>query len=130
VDDDADANALHFPELAGVERAGATGGPYLTPAQARDVVLNGMDCTFAAPSSRGNTCSEVDVTFFSRYQDAWSARDGDNGGVVGGWAADHEVYVVTVKGSFTIPFTGRTGGRSGRGFPRVRERTYEVDATT
>jgi hypothetical protein len=66
------------------------------------------------------------VTFFSRYEDAWLARDGNNGGVVGGWTADHEVYVVTVTGSFTIPFTGR----GGPGFLRVRERTYEVDATT
>ena len=40
--------------------------------------------------------------------------------------ADHEVYVVTVRGSFTIPFTGR----GGPGFPRVHERTYEVDAAT
>lgn len=123
--DDADANEPHFPEFAGVERAGATGGPYLTPTQVRDVVLDGMNCTFAVPSWRG-TCSEVEVTFFWRYEDAWLARGGNSGVVFGGWGADREVYVVTVRGSFTIPFTGR----GGRGFRRVGERTYEVDATT
>ena len=94
-----------------------------------DVVLDGMDCTFAVPSSRGNTCHEVDVTFFSRYDHAWLARAGNHGFVFGGWRADHEVYIVTVKGSFTIPITGKRG-RSGRNFPRVRARTYEVDATS
>jgi hypothetical protein len=120
---------LVFPVLDGVDRVGATGGPYLSPEKASDVALGAIGCKLGVPTAHGDLCAETDTTFFARYADAWVARGGDQGNVVGGWAADHEVYVVTVRGKFQMLFTGRGTDEQPGGYMTVTERTYEIDAT-
>ena len=111
----------------------ATGGPYISRARARDLALQGLDCSLGGaqkfdPTDTG--CLRVDVTFFKRYADAWAAR-GQNGGFVISWGPDHEMYVVTVWGKLALSTTGPMGPTGpGHIFPYAAQRTFQIDATT
>lgn len=111
----------------GPAQVGATGGPYISPQNARDVALQSLDCTLGEPQKTWLTdtgCLRVDVTFFKRYADAWALR-GAGGGWVYQWLADHEIYVVTVWGK--MHFLAREKSMT---LETTDQRTFQIDATT
>ena len=113
-DRNAPVHAGPFPD-AGGSPLEATGGPYISHERARDLALQGFDCSLGGPQKFSPTdtgCLRVDVTFFKRYADAWAAR-GNAGGFVTSWGPNHEMYVVTVWGKLAL--SHRPHGPTGPG---------------
>jgi hypothetical protein len=104
-----------------------TGGPYVSRAQVVRHVLRDLECSVGSQrrNAPGVVCARVDVAFFARYADAWKLR-GAIWAFVDPWAADREMYVVTVWGA--LPVAG-VPYRAGDPAP-VELTTVLVDATT
>lgn len=120
-----------FPDLTGVIDPKSiqhhSGGPYLTPRQAADIVLNTYDCRLGGPagSDANSTCVQVDVRFFDHYANFWAVEGGQTQ-FVGAWGPDREMYVVTIFGK--LPFVTTSVNRNVPDY--VPDRTYQIDATT
>jgi hypothetical protein len=115
------ARGAPFPIASGAGALRRSGGPYLSRSRISAVVLAHLECTLgkARRNMPGFACARVDVAFFDRYADAWSLR-GASWVKVSEWAADREMYVVTVWGHLmSEPKSALT-----------EITTVEIDATT
>jgi hypothetical protein len=109
-----------FPVAAGAHVLRRSGGPYVSRSRIVATVLADLQCKLGESRLHmpGFTCARVDVAFFDRYVDAWSVR-GASWVNVSDWAADREMYVVTVWGRLLSDPTVLT-----------EITTVEIDATT
>lgn len=109
-----------------------SGGPYLTPGEVRQIVLDGVRCAIGgaqepAPASAQSRCDRVDVRFYPRYEDAWKER-GHAGGFVSGWGRDREIYVATLWGH--VWFQPKGARQLNHDGVLTNFRTFQIDATT
>jgi hypothetical protein len=120
-----------FPDTTGVVDAKNvqhhSGGPYLSPRRAADIVLRRLECTLGGPQ-RGDAntgCLQADVRFFAHYVDWWRVEGGQTA-FVGSWGPDREMYAVTIFGKLQLVTTAASLGLPAY----VSWQTFQIDATT